>query len=1181
MLLAPSAGSTERPTRSNLSGYGASDDSDDSVPQNDSSASFELLLPRKSDQERGKSKIQRFFRNKRRVMIAATLLALSGVVAVICSCLGRSSGGVSSGLSGAKKNIPFSTLDPVKDLGLYPLSRPEDSRPPHALLGNSQQQAWPTNAWYQNLLLVRGEPSDVQRAYTMPYILDLVGPVPGLRAHPNHLDASTNVVQLSFVDSHGLTLGAVAPDLDSSKPPSNRYSVVSTTALAATLKWHAFPMSASIVKGMPYTTMHYPKPLSMLPTIASEMKLSSPPLADGTIKIKCEKGKATRVESELQLSFQGSDFTWLVFFSQPVNVKCIEQPEGLNAAEVILQVTELADTDDGNSSNLEDLTVRAALLNSCTNGENQIFCGHQKSASNIKEFAKLLRERAHLYPGPNADVDYDIDSEMDEAILKFDWDVHNMRVQSDGGHVAPASYLRRDADGGTTNDDTEEQQVDLITYALPHHLPRMSNDYTPWGKDKFCTTSLIGPICLANGSSWHLAEELPPLAFQAPRPPRTETVNAIANALSTDLSYHLAHYYQRGAGDTYFSGKMLARMARVLLVAEELINLCNPKAHGLLDYALSPDEAKDYAKVCKSIKLPSQDEMNAAVSRLRSSTEVWINGTAETPFVYDSHWGGVISCGCQFDSKTSACSNQFPECPSIQDPGMNFGNGFYNDHHFHYGYHIYAAATVSHFDNDWGRKHFEQVLYLVRDIANPSEDDVYFPKCRQKDWYQGNSWASGVVRPFPNGRNQESSSEAIAAYEAVSLFGNEMMTAWNNERNTKNAEVAARIRDIGRLLTATEIRAADYYWHVRKHDESMQIYPAIYAQSAVGMLWTQMAQFQTWFGSAAFLAIGIQLLPLTAISESRDKPSWIRELYPEFAESCGAVDDCITQGWSVLQLATLATVGHADLAVEKAKELPDKVFESAGGNGHSMTNTLWYYATRPKAEPIELPKEKKHESIEEEKKMLVDCGLPDQCTDEVLDRDAKGSSCRTRMTWLMIAMGYSEQHACHRVAGGEFPTTCGACDPGEEAALDDHSEENNGQCSPCTKEECLSDLNRCPRYETTFVCTKGQNVGGCSKTPWNIDSGLCSSCCEVSSCRDYENFESNAEPEPALDDDRSGPSAGCGECDKEICTSKLNLCPMHSAPFLCVAGKNKGGCSPWKWDIGECEKCCDLKLTCG
>jgi endo-1,3(4)-beta-glucanase len=62
--------------------------------------------------------------------------------------------------------------------------------------------------------------------------------------------------------------------------------------------------------------------------------------------------------------------------------------------------------------------------------------------------------------------------------------------------------------------------------------------------------------------------------------------------------------------------------------------------------------------------------------------------------------------------------------------------GFYNDHHFHYGYHIYAAAAVAHFDYAWGRQHFDQVLLLIRDIANPSDDDIYFPKCRQKVRYE-------------------------------------------------------------------------------------------------------------------------------------------------------------------------------------------------------------------------------------------------------------------------------------------------------------------------------------------------------------------------------------------------------------------------------------------------------------
>lgn len=112
----------------------------------------------------------------------------------------------------------------------------------------------------------------------------------------------------------------------------------------------------------------------------------------------------------------------------------------------------------------------------------------------------------------------------------------------------------------------------------------------------------------------------------------------------------------------------------------------------------------------------------------------------------------------------------------VSDSKTNFGAGFYNDHHFHYGYHIYAAAIVAQFDPKWGRNHFERVLLLVRDIANPSKHDTAFPRFRHKDWYRGHSWASGITaEPYFNGRNQESSSEAIAAYEAIALFGKVMV----------------------------------------------------------------------------------------------------------------------------------------------------------------------------------------------------------------------------------------------------------------------------------------------------------------------------------------------------------------------------------------------------------------------
>ncbi len=69
----------------------------------------------------------------------------------------------------------------------------------------------------------------------------------------------------------------------------------------------------------------------------------------------------------------------------------------------------------------------------------------------------------------------------------------------------------------------------------------------------------------------------------------------------------------------------------------------------------------------------------------------------------------------------------------------------YNDHHFHYGYMIYAAAIVAKNRPEWGREYYDRVLLYIRDIANPSSEDGHFPMFRQKDWYLGNSWAGGLM----------------------------------------------------------------------------------------------------------------------------------------------------------------------------------------------------------------------------------------------------------------------------------------------------------------------------------------------------------------------------------------------------------------------------------------------------
>ena len=111
-------------------------------------------------------------------------------------------------------------------------------------------------------------------------------------------------------------------------------------------------------------------------------------------------------------------------------------------------------------------------------------------------------------------------------------------------------------------------------------------------------------------------------------------------------------------------------------------------------------------------------------------------------------------------------------------------------------------------------------MLLVRDIANPSPDDPFFPTFRHKDWFLGFSWASGVVtiegNPYPNGRNEESSSESIFGYEAVALYGEVAATLFEgatDPESTRKVDAMLRLRDMGRLLMATEVRRNCSRWH--------------------------------------------------------------------------------------------------------------------------------------------------------------------------------------------------------------------------------------------------------------------------------------------------------------------------------------------------------------------------------
>ncbi|KAK1948111.1 Endo-1 [Phytophthora citrophthora] len=133
-----------------------------------------------------------------------------------------------------------------------------------------------------------------------------------------------------------------------------------------------------------------------------------------------------------------------------------------------------------------------------------------------------------------------------------------------------------------------------------------------------------------------------------------------------------------------------------------------------------------------------------------------LNNTLSPPLMYDTLYRGLISSSI---FKTGSIYTEF-------------GNGMYNDHHYHYGYFVTASAMLKHLDPNWSRMpELERVIWtMLRDVVNPSADDTYFPRFRHFSWYLGHSYSHGVTS-IDNGKGEESTSEDINFYYGMTLWG--------------------------------------------------------------------------------------------------------------------------------------------------------------------------------------------------------------------------------------------------------------------------------------------------------------------------------------------------------------------------------------------------------------------------
>jgi len=231
----------------------------------------------------------------------------------------------------------------------------------------------------------------------------------------------------------------------------------------------------------------------------------------------------------------------------------------------------------------------------------------------------------------------------------------------------------------------------------------------------------------------------------------------------------------------------------------------------------------------------------------------------------------------------------------------SFGSDELNDHHFHYGYILSAAGLLAQDDPALAKKLAPVMNLLGQDIAaaKPSSE---LPQLRSFDPYAGHSWASGTS-PFADGNNQESSSEAVTAWNGLGL--------WAQASGQKDLATEAT------WLASTEASTAKAYWT----NPDLSDFES-FDHTILSLNWGGKRDYATWFSPDPNAILAIQLIPMgpvqTYLAAGVD-PDQIRASVKEATPSGYGVQF----GDYLLMYSALAGADDAAAAWTEATGLPD------------------------------------------------------------------------------------------------------------------------------------------------------------------------------------------------------------------------------------------------------------------
>lgn len=249
----------------------------------------------------------------------------------------------------------------------------------------------------------------------------------------------------------------------------------------------------------------------------------------------------------------------------------------------------------------------------------------------------------------------------------------------------------------------------------------------------------------------------------------------------------------------------------------------------------------------------------------------------------------------------------------------SFGSDELNDHHFHYGYLLAAAGLLAKDDPSLAKQLAPVMNLLAQDIA-AAKPSAELPQLRSFDPYAGHSWASGTS-PFADGNNQESSSEAVNAWNGLGLWADASgQTALSTEAT---------------WLASTEASTARTYWTAPDLTQFDG-----FDHTMVSLNWGGKRDYATWFSPEPNAILGIQLIPMgpvqTYLATGVD-PEQIR----------ASVDEATPGGYGVqfgdylLMYRALAGADDASAAWTEATTLPDTSID----DGSSRSAMLAFIAS--------------------------------------------------------------------------------------------------------------------------------------------------------------------------------------------------------------------------------------------